>query len=60
MLQLEGAKDWTLHACPSGPLPRSYCWEYKEATLGPPLMEVRLSVGDLLYSGGTTCLSLLV
>ena len=25
MLQLSGAKRWRLHACPSGPLPRSYC-----------------------------------
>ncbi|CAE7587568.1 RIOX1 [Symbiodinium natans] len=49
MLQLEGAKRWRLHRCPSGPLPRSYCWDYKEEELGPPLMELTLEAGDLLY-----------
>ena len=34
MLQLEGAKRWRLHRCPSGPLPRSYCWDYDEKELG--------------------------
>ncbi|CAK0845716.1 unnamed protein product [Prorocentrum cordatum] len=27
MLQLEGAKNWTLHSCPAGPLPQGYCWD---------------------------------
>ncbi|OLP83380.1 Bifunctional lysine-specific demethylase and histidyl-hydroxylase NO66 [Symbiodinium microadriaticum] len=49
MLQLEGAKRWRLHRCPKGPLPRSYCWDYKEEELGPPLMELVLEAGDLLY-----------
>ena len=34
MLQLEGAKRWRLHRCPTGPLPRSYCWDYDEKDLG--------------------------
>ena len=37
MLQLEGAKRWRLHRCPSGPLPRSYCWDYDEKELGAEL-----------------------
>ncbi|CAE7741407.1 RIOX1 [Symbiodinium sp. CCMP2592] len=49
MLQLEGAKRWRLHRCPKGPLPRSYCWDYKEEELGPPFMELVLEAGDLLY-----------
>lgn len=49
MLQLEGAKHWRLYECPSGPLPRSYCWDYVESQLGPPVMEVCLRAGDLLY-----------
>ena len=34
MLQLEGAKRWRLHRCPTGALPRSYCWDYEEKDLG--------------------------
>ncbi|CAL1147985.1 unnamed protein product [Cladocopium goreaui] len=49
MLQLEGAKRWRLHRCPTGPLPRSYCWDYDEKDLGEPLMELVLKAGDLLY-----------
>jgi len=49
MLQLSGAKHWRLHTCPSGPLPRTYCWEYEEGSLGKPVMELLLQAGDLLY-----------
>eukprot|EP00927_Polykrikos_kofoidii_P039259 TRINITY_DN33681_c0_g1_i1.p1 TRINITY_DN33681_c0_g1~~TRINITY_DN33681_c0_g1_i1.p1 ORF type:complete len:682 (+),score=80.45 TRINITY_DN33681_c0_g1_i1:88-2046(+) len=49
MLQLEGAKNWRLHSCPRGPLPRNYCWEYDETSLGPPALEACVQAGDLLY-----------
>eukprot|EP00929_Paragymnodinium_shiwhaense_P105855 TRINITY_DN70915_c0_g1_i1.p1 TRINITY_DN70915_c0_g1~~TRINITY_DN70915_c0_g1_i1.p1 ORF type:complete len:556 (-),score=97.69 TRINITY_DN70915_c0_g1_i1:199-1866(-) len=49
MLQVGGAKSWRLNDCPSGALPRKYCWSYDEAALGPPSLDAIVRAGDLLY-----------
>jgi len=51
VLQVEGEKRWTLHPPRSEEelLPRASSVDFEQASLGPPLAELTLSPGDLLY-----------
>jgi peptidylprolyl isomerase len=48
VLQLEGAKEWTLHK-PELALPRDYSGDFDPNELGAPLLQCRVNQGDLLY-----------
>jgi peptidylprolyl isomerase len=48
VLQLEGAKEWTLHKSEFA-LPRDYSADFDPAELGAPLLQCRVNQGDLLY-----------